>query len=198
MNDTVFIYIEDKPSIRGYVQQVPLYMAILARIIYIFFICFLITHYYFTIDGLNIIQAILLLSFSFLMHNIQKVKLNRIFTFSLIRLSRLIFIPFIISGSQIVPYILLVILPYFIAELVINYNWQLSKYDIKIPKMNWRMSFIFLIFLPFQAVLLYPNLLTLSGNIIVIISCFISEHFAIRYKLKKVMVGVLRKRNIYR
>ena len=169
-NDIFAIKWEDKPTIRKYTQLISLKISIIARVLYICIFCLLILSIFFVkIEGIAI--GLILLILSLLIHNHQKSKINRIFTFSLVRLSRLLFTPLIILYPEIdvLSYVPVIIMPYLISEIVEAYRYQIKKYDIQTPKIQVPLYLLYSIFLPIQVVTLNFKLQALLGNILIIV-----------------------------
>ncbi|MEM4004235.1 MAG: hypothetical protein QXM43_01220 [Desulfurococcaceae archaeon] len=175
-NDIFAIKWEDKPTIRKYVQLISLKISIIARVLYICIFClFILSVFHVRIEGIAI--SLILLILSLLIHNHQKSKINRIFTFALVRLSRLSFMPLIILYPQIhvLSYVPVITMPYFISEIVEAYRYQIKKYDIQTPKIQVPLYLLYSIFLPIQAVTLNFKLQALLGNILIIVLSLIRK-----------------------
>jgi len=184
LNDVVFVRREDKPSIRRYVYNISMCRVIVVRLIYIIVLVYLLL-VYFQVSFTNICIAISLLTLTLAIHNLQTIKLKRIYTFSVLRLARWFFIPISILGPSKASCIFVPLIPYFVIELIKGYNYELSKYGIQVPRIAIRESYVYAIFLPLQIVSLYPNTLLLLGNIIVMLITFIIETLKLKTKIKR-------------
>jgi len=171
INDVIAIRWEDKPTYREYVKEVKGFvfqLVVVSRLAYVTVLYNLLSS--FGISSIKIIIAILTLGFTFLLHNIQRIHLYRIMTYTLIRFSRYIFIPLILlTDSAYLYHLIIVLLPMLIVDVVTANHYTLSKYGIKYELNLPPLYYLFTLFLPIQIALIYPRIALLCGNIIVIV-----------------------------
>jgi len=175
LNDAVFVYREDSPTFRTYINNVSVPKTIIARLLYSMVFTYLWCTY-FSLSLLNVFVAVAILTLAAMFHNLQSIKLKRVYTFATFRLARWLFIPICILGPSRLLILLVVLLPYFAIQLIWIHSYELNKYGIQIPKVKIRYAYVYAyvyaVFLPLQVVLLYPNILPLIGNIAIIIVSF--------------------------
>ncbi len=182
LNDCVFAKYEEKPSIRGYCRTISLKRLLLFRLIYIYMLTFLLIRF-FHIKLENLVIAVVLITYALFLHNLVRVNLWRIFTFSAIRVSRLAFIPIAMGAADVIPLLIIVLMPYLLAVIIDGYNYELRKYNVLIPPYNPPLYLIFFLFIPFAVLFLYPdNLLALLPNCITIFGSIYRR--VIRTKIK--------------
>ena len=182
LNDCVFAKYEEKPSIRGYCRTISLKRLLLFRLIYIYMLTFLLIRF-FNIKLENLLIAVVLITYALFLHNLTRVNLWRIFTFSAVRVSRLAFIPIALGGADVIPLLIIVLMPYLLMVIIDGYNYELRKYNILTPLNNPPYHLIFSLFIPFAFLFLYPdNLLSLLPNCINI--CRSIYRRVIRTKMK--------------
>ena len=179
INDLLFSKYEDRPTLRFY--PVSIWTLVLSRIISIvLYIAILLLSSLYGIESIqicNVTISLSLLVFAFLVHNIQKIKLKRILTFSLIRIVRLLFVPVALLGSSIIPEIVLITLPYVFIEVIEGFRYNLSKYGITTPPIQYRWYYIYGLFLPLQYVAL-RRIEPLSGVILLFTASLVKNTIA--------------------
>ena len=109
INDVIAIRWEDRPTYREYVEEVKgfiLQLIVVSRLAYVTVLYNLLSS--FGISSIKIIIATLTLGYTFLLHNIQRIRLYRIVTYTLIRFSRYIFIPLILLTDSAYLYYLII------------------------------------------------------------------------------------------
>jgi hypothetical protein len=182
LNDCVFAKYEEKPSFRGYCQNISLKRLLLFRLIYICVLMYLSIHF-FCIKLENLVIAVALITYALFLHNLTKVNLWRIFTFSAVRLSRWAFIPIAMGASHVIPQLMIILIPYLLLIVINGYNYELQKYGVLIPLNQPPFWLVFSAFIPFAVLLLYPdNLLALLP---ICITIFVSIYRrVIRTRLK--------------
>jgi len=182
LNDCVFAKYEEKPNIRGYCRTISLKRLLLFRLIYIYMLTFLLIRF-FHIKLENLVIAVVLITYVLFLHNLVRVNLWRIFTFSAVRVSRLAFIPIAMGGTDVIPLLIIVVMPNLLVVIIDGYNYELRKYNVLIPPNNPPLYLIFSLFIPFAVLFLYPdNLLALLPNCIIIFGSIYRR--VIRTKIK--------------
>jgi len=164
INDIVVVKREDKPSIRSYPVR-PLFVVISRGVYSLVAVCLMLISRF---DVIRVFVAIVLLSLAFLLHNIQKYKLKRIYTFALIRLTRYLFIPLcLIDSHHYLLYVPIVFMPLLFVDIIQAYEYNLKKYSIEVPKMDYPWYYIYGIFLPIQLMLI--DWKYIIGNIMIVL-----------------------------
>jgi len=170
-NDIVTIRWEDKPTLRNYVRSLSIRLAILTRLIYIFILS-LILIYIFYIDPRSIMISIVLLLQASLIHNLIKIKSKRIYSYTAMRITRILFAPNIIlfPHFEYLSKLIVVTLPNLVWDIVGGRDAYIRKYNASISLPETRMSWyiIYGIFLPPQLVMLNFDYRLLAGNIFII------------------------------
>jgi len=170
-NDIVAIRWEDKPTLRNYVESLSIRLAILTRLIYIFILS-LILIYFFNIDPRSIMISIALLLQASLIHNLIKIKSKRIYSYTVMRITRILFAPNIIlfPHFEYLSKLIVVTLPNLVWDIVGGRDAYIRKYNASISLPETRMSWyiIYSIFLPPQLVMLNFDYRLLAGNIFII------------------------------
>jgi hypothetical protein len=117
----------------------------------------------------NLVIALALVTYALLLHNLTRINLWRIFTFSAVRISRWIFIPVAMGAFHTIPRLMIVLIPYSLLAIIDGYNYELHKYGILVPKNQPPLWLVYSAFIPYALLLLYPdNLLALLPNYITI------------------------------
>jgi hypothetical protein len=168
LNDCMFAKYEEKPNIREYCRNVSLKRLLLFRLVYICVLTYLSIHFL-CIKLENLMIAVALITYILFLHNLTRVNLWRIFTFSAVRISRWAFIPIAMGASHVIPQLMIILIPYSLLVIIDGYNYELQKYGVSIPLNRPPLWLIFSAFIPFSVLLLYPdNLLALLPNCITI------------------------------
>lgn len=163
VNDVIIIKKEDRPSIRIY--PVKPEILIIFRIFYFIITTVLMVLFHF--DMLNITVAIMLISLAFLLHNFQSYKLKRTYTFALVRLTRYVFIPLcLINNLKLLSNIVIAFIPLLFIEIIQAHEYNLEKYGVTIPRINYPWFYLYGIFLPIQLIL--TDWMYVSGNILLV------------------------------
>ena len=183
LNDCVFAKYEENPSIRGYCRTISLKRLLLFRLIYIYVLSILLIRF-FHIKLENLVIAVVLITYALFLHNLVRVNLWRRFTIFVIRVSRLTFIPIAMGGADVIPLLIIVLMPYLLLQINYDYKYYLTKYNVLIPPNRPPLYLIFSSFIPFSALFLYPNnLLALLPNCIIIFGSIYRR--VIRTNIKK-------------
>jgi hypothetical protein len=182
LNDCVFAKYEEKPSLRRYCHYISLKRLLLFRLIYMCILMYFLM-YFFYMKPENLVIALALVTYALLLHNLTRINLWRIFTFSAVRLSRWIFIPTALGAFHVIPLLMIVLIPYSLLVIIDGYKYELQKYGVSVPAKQTPLWLVYSAFIPITLLLLYPNnLLALLPNCITI---FISLYRrAVKAKLK--------------
>jgi hypothetical protein len=182
LNDCVFAKYEEKPSFREYCCYISLRRLLLLRFIYS---CLLMNFlvYFFHLKLENLVIAVALITYAILLHNFTRTNLWRIFTFSVVRLSRWIFISTSLGAFHMRPLLMIVLIPYSLLVIIDGYNYELRNYGVSVQVNQTPLWLVYSAFIPITLSLLYlNNLLALLPNCITI---FISLYRrAVKAKLK--------------
>jgi hypothetical protein len=168
LNDCVFAKYEEKPSLRRYCHYISLKRLLLFRLIYMCILMYLLMHFFY-VKPENLVIALALVTYALLLHNLTRINLWRIFTFSAVRISRWIFIPVAMGAFHTIPQLMVVLIPYSLLAIIDGYNYELHKYGILVPINQPPLWLVYSAFIPCALLLLYPdNLLALLPNFITI------------------------------
>jgi len=143
LNDSIFVHYEDRSTLRRYIKDVNLVALIIARLTCMVIISILLVAFA-KILYINILIAILLLLTTLFIHNSIRIKLWRVYGVGILRFTRLLFIPLILSPSSNLFHILAITMPYVIDETIKAYNYELGKYGMQLRKCK---DSIFIIFI---------------------------------------------------
>jgi hypothetical protein len=182
LNDCVFAKYEELPSFREYCRHISLKRLLVLRFIYVCLLMYFLV-YFFHLKLENLVIALALITYAMLLHNLTRINLWRIFTFSAVRLSRWIFIPTALGAFHVIPLLMIVLIPYSLLVIIDGYKYELRKYGVSVPVKQTPLWLVYSAFIPITLLLLYPNnLLALLPNCITI---FISLYRrAVKAKLK--------------
>jgi len=165
MNDYIFIKYEESPTIRKYLPKNSVKKTIVLRLVYAIMLLFILINN-FKMKFMLLFATIILVLMNIL-HNFANEHL-RIFTFGSLRLAKWLFIPLIIKCDS-VPYILLLLLPCFHDNIIKYYQHKFARKYMFVSKFDVPLWERFIIYLPLQFLVVYPNIYVLFPNIIIVI-----------------------------